>query len=56
MYFSIKNLYQMKYIKADILFVKDGYIFQQCNCVTLKPRGLSADLLLAFSRNMPVYL
>ena len=27
----------MKYIQADIRTVKEGYIFQQCNCVTLKP-------------------
>lgn len=43
----------MKYIKADIRSVKDGYIFQQCNCVTLKERDLAVDLEVAFPGTSP---
>jgi hypothetical protein len=43
----------MKYIRANILSVKEGYIFQQCNCVTLKAYGLSQDLETAFPGTCP---
>lgn len=43
----------MKYIRADIRTVKGGYIFQQCNCVTLKPQGLARDLEVAFPGTCP---
>jgi hypothetical protein len=43
----------MKYIRADIRTVQDGYIFQQCNCVTLKPHGLAESLEASFPGTCP---
>ena len=43
----------MKYIQGNILDVKEGYILQQCNCVTVYPYGLSADLEKAFPGTCP---
>lgn len=43
----------MKYIDGNILEVKDGYIMQQCNCITVYPYGLSADLEKAFPGTCP---
>ena len=43
----------MKYHLANILEVKDGYILQQCNCITVYPYGLSADLEKTFPGTCP---
>jgi len=46
----------MRYVQGDILEVKNGYILQQCNCVTVHPRGLSADLEQTFPKTCPYKL
>lgn len=43
----------MKYINGDILEVKEGYIMQQCNCVSLSPFGLSSSLEEKFPGTCP---
>lgn len=34
----------LKVVKGDLLEAKEKYICQQCNCVTLKPHGLSESI------------
>lgn len=46
----------MKFIKKSILTVTTGYILQQCNCVTIYPHGLAADLEKTFPGTCPYYL
>lgn len=43
----------MKYLSGDILTVQSGYILQQCNCIGIKPRGLSYDLNKTFPDTCP---
>lgn len=43
-------------VNGDILEVKTGYILQQCNCVTVSPHGLSADLEAKFPGTCPYLL
>jgi hypothetical protein len=43
----------MKHLKGNILDVRTGYILQQCNCITVRPYGLSADLSRRFPGTCP---
>lgn len=43
----------MRYVRRNILDTKDKYILQQCNCVSLYPRGLAQDLEEKFSGSCP---
>jgi hypothetical protein len=52
-FFHRKEKLTMRYVHSDIRTVTDGYIFQQCNCVTLKPHGLAYDLEQAFPGTCP---
>jgi len=45
----------MKIVQGSILDVKDGYILQQCNCITVFPHGLAASLAKAFPNTCPYY-
>lgn len=38
----------MQVVKGDILDAKEDYILQQCNCLTVRAHGLSADLARKF--------
>lgn len=43
----------MRHLKANILDVRSGYILQQCNCITVRGLGLSADLSRQFPGTCP---
>lgn len=46
----------MKHIKGNILDVKNGYIFQICDCISLAPSGFSATLYEKFPSSSPYSL
>lgn len=45
----------MKIIDADILSVQNGYILQNCDCISVIPKGLSALLADKFPGTCPYY-
>ena len=46
----------MRIVYGNILDVTEGYIMQQCNCVTTKPKGLSYDIEEQFPGTCPYFL
>lgn len=43
----------MKYIEGNIFNIKTGYILHQCNCVSVYPYGLSANLEKVYPGTCP---
>lgn len=43
----------MKYIQGDILKLKDGYIMQTCDCISVVPHGWNGRMNIAYPNTCP---
>lgn len=46
----------MKFVKGNLLDVKEGYIMHQCNCITTNTAGLAKALEKKYKTDLPYHL